>query len=265
MHEMIQPLILIPTTQTQMFVVGLLQFILCSAFMYLIARCCKCFSYQHRVVKFVIITHILAWLSLIGVGLFIVPNEINGSYLDVYANLALANIGFMMLPLSVCEVLLVSKPKIGIVFTLFFAAIFGAIGGKGIGDLVSPKPMHAQIDWLSFNETDKRLSSLVMGLANTDNQQRVSTKLAKKLQQDGVLNGIDFSESDGVEPPIYMDLVQAPYTEVVYLPEDYAFTQFGKKLFYSLLSICGVIILTAFIMLLMVKPHPNQILKASDK
>lgn len=248
-----------------MFVVGLLQFIFCSACTYLIVRSCERFSYQRRVVKLVIITNILAWLSLIGVGLFIVPNEIDGSYLDVYANLALANIGFMMLPVSACVTLLFSNPKVGIMFMLIFGAISGAIGGKGIGDLVSPKPMHAQIDWLSFNETDKRLSSLVMGLVNADYQQNVSIKLAKKLQQDGLLNSIDFSDSNKIEPPINMDLVQAPYTDVVYLPEDYAFTNFGKKLFYSLLSICGVIILTALIMLLMVKPYPNQTLKTFDK
>lgn len=262
MNEIIQPLISIPTTDTQMFFVGLLEFILCTAFVYLIFRSCERFTYQCRFVKFVIIINILAWISLISVGLFVVPNEIEGSYLDVYANLALANIGFMMVVASACVLLLLSKPKLGMVVTLIFGAIFGPIGGKGIGDFLSPKPMHAQISWLSFDTVDKRLSSLRMGLVDIDYQQLVSIKLARELQHTGALRDIDFSDHHELVPPIRMDLVQAPYSDMVYLPSDYAFSNFGKKLFYSLLCLWGAILLTTLLMLLMVTPRPNPPLKA---
>ena len=117
MDDIIQPLISIPTTETMMYIVGFVEFLLSFAFALLWFICFSNYDKQSRIIKKVIIAHAVGWLVLIFVGLLLIPNERTGSYLDVYANLALANIGFMMVLAGVCAMLIASVPKTGIAFT----------------------------------------------------------------------------------------------------------------------------------------------------
>jgi len=250
MDDIIQPLISIPTTETTMYIVGFVEFLLSFAFALLWFICFSNYDKQSRIAKKAIIAHAVGWLVLISVGLLLIPPERTGIYLDVYANLALAHIGFMMVLAGVCALLIASVPKTGIALTLLFAVVFSAIGGKGIGDFLSPIPIHAKIDWMSFDDTDSKLSSLHVGIEHSALQQAPSTQLAKTLQENGWLDNITFANQENLTTPIAMDLVQAPYSGYLYLPEEYGVTRYGKMLFGVLSASWLIILLSAFMLLL---------------
>lgn len=202
MPSITAPISLLPLSYGWMFVIGIAQFLLCFAIAYIGFRTIANFDHQPKFVKTLFIIFVIAWLSLIVVGFFAIPNEAAGSYLDVYANLALANIGFMMVIALICVAFVGRSWLIFIGFTLFFGGVFGAIGGKGIGDALSPNRVKAKIHWLSFDDTDKNLSSLRVGTQDFDVQQTPSDHLTDWLANQGHLQDVEFSDGDAIKPPI---------------------------------------------------------------
>ena len=78
MDDIIQPLISIPTTETTMYIVGFVEFLLSFAFALLWFICFSNYDKQSRIAKKAIIAHAVGWLVLISVGLLLIPNERNG-------------------------------------------------------------------------------------------------------------------------------------------------------------------------------------------
>ncbi|MFB2537667.1 hypothetical protein [Acinetobacter sp. c3-l95] len=177
------------------------------------------------------------------------PSEYAGSYLDVYANQTFANVGYTLVMALICAVIMESRFVLGLLFTLFFAGVSGAIGGKGVGDFVSPNPIHAKIEWLSFDDTDLKFSSLVIGVTNLGHQHQPSRNLVHLLDEKGMLEDVTFSDGDAIDPPITMDLIQAPYSGYLYLPNEYAFTSYGQILFYVLATLFSFIVFTGILLL----------------
>lgn len=111
MDDIFQPILSIATTDTMMYVVGFVEFVLSFGFALLWFICFSNYELQSSLARKAIIANAVGWLLLVCLGLFFIPHERIGSYLDVYANLALTNIVIWLIILLSTLILLLVADK----------------------------------------------------------------------------------------------------------------------------------------------------------
>ena len=200
---------------------------------------------------------LLCWLIMLVSLIFVIPHESQGSYLDIYANLALANFAAMLLMVAICQLLMVSHLYIGLGFSVFFFIMFCLIGGKGIGDALAPQYLNAQIDYLDYSSLND--GRLIVGLVSGyDFSLNASDTFHAYLAKQGYLQNITPDFHQPLSNPIALNVLIAPYSSYIYLPQEYPFSSHGLRLFYALLACTVTMILSVILAFLFSLVKYNQ-------